>query len=366
MGQALHAVLDRAQEQRGIPGIAASVGFADGSRWAGGAGLADIAGGDEATPATRFAIGSITKTFVTALIMQLAEEAELTLDDRLARFLPDYPDASVITLRQLLSHRSGIYNYFENPAYNRQVFSQPKKAWSQQEILAFVRKPYFKPGTGYHYSNTNFVLLGLVAEAVTGQPLAKEIRRRFLDPLDLRDTHFQGEEPLPGSGAALGYLLLRGGHQGLHDGSRIVPNTSAATVAWAAGAMSSTVGDMARWATALYGGAVLAPESLAAMLEFQPRDAYGLGTRLAGFELQRAWGHTGSLRGFTSAMWYLPDVQMTVAVSTNLGRINPNAIVARLVRASFQRLGIPVVPAPTPSPPPAAGPSVVPATPAAP
>ncbi len=148
----------------------------------------------------------------------------------------------------------------------------------------------------------------------------------------------------------------------------MVPNTSVATVAWAAGAMSSTVGDLTRWASALYRGAVLAPDSLAAMLEFQPSHHYGLGTRLALFELQRAWGHTGSLRGFTSAMWYLPDVQMTVVVSTNLGRINPNAIVANLVRASFRRLGIPVVPAPTPPPSasPPAEPSGVGAAPPAP
>jgi D-alanyl-D-alanine carboxypeptidase len=356
MQAALQAQLDRSVELRHIPGLTAAVTFADGSRWTGAAGEAQLERSVAATPTTRFSIGSITKTFVSALILQLAEEGRLGLDDPLAGYVPDFPNAANITLRQMLSHRSGIYNYFENPAYNARVFSHPTKRWTVDEILSFVKAPYFAPGTGYHYSNTNYVLLGLVAEHVTGTSLASEIRHRFLDPLELMDTDFQGSEPLPRTGAAHGYLYLGGRHQGLWDGSPIVPNTSAVTVAWAAGAMSSTVGDLSRWADALYAGTVLKPDSLAQLFAFDPKSGYGLGARTGTIELQRIIGHTGSLRGFTASMWYFPDIQMTVVVETNLGRINPNAIVDALCRAAFRRLGIPIVPSPTPSPSPSGTP----------
>jgi CubicO group peptidase (beta-lactamase class C family) len=124
------------------------------------------------------------------------------------------------------------------------------------------------------------------------------------------------------------------------------------------------VRDLGRWATALYSGVVVTQDSLRQMLTFDPRSAYGLGTRTARFELSDAVGHTGSLRGFTSAMWYFPTEQMAVVVSTNLGRINPNAIVASLVRTAFRRLGHPIVP--TPSPSPGASPGASPAEPSAP
>lgn len=350
MATALQTLLERARDLRRIPGLAAMVTFPDGSTWTGAAGLAQLEEGVVATPTTRFSVGSITKTFVAALILQLAEEGRLGLDDPLGRTVPDFPNSQHITLRQLLSHTSGVYNYFENPAFNTRVFSQPAKRWTVKEILALVKAPYFAPGAGYHYSNTNFVLLGLVAEKVTGASLASEIRRRFLDPLELHDTAFQGSEELPRTTAAHGYLLLGGRYQGPWDGSPIEPDTSAVTVAWAAGAMTSSVADLSRWANALYAGAVLAPESLAAMLTFDRASGYGLGTRTDTFELQRAVGHTGSLRGFTNAMWYMPDVRMTVVVSTNLGRINVNPIVGNLVRGAFRRLGIPIVPSATPKP----------------
>ena len=350
MRDALQGVLDRAKERRRIPGLAGSVVFADGSSWAGAAGLADVPKATEVTQNTRFAVGSITKTFVAALVMQLVEEQRIALEDPLSRYVPDFPNGAKITLRQLLSHRSGIYNYFESSEYNSRVFRQPAKVWTVKEILGLVKKPYFAPGTGFHYSNTNYVLLGMVIEQVTGEKLAAEIRDRFLEPLELHDTYLQGAETVPKTGAAHGYLLSKGRPQGLSDGSPIVPNTSAVTVAWAAGAMSSTVRDLARWATALYTGVVVTQESLQQMVSFDTTYAYGLGTRTARFELSTAWGHTGSLRGFTSAMWYFPKEQMTVVVTTNLGRINPNQVVGNLARASFRRLGIPIIPAPSPAP----------------
>ena len=320
-----------------IPGLSAAVILADGRRWTGASGRAELGPKPRSvTGDTSFVIGSITKTFVAALVLQLAEEGRLTLDDRLSRWLPKYPNAGNITLRQLLNHTSGLYNYFEHRDYERLVFRRPTHYWTVPEILSLVGRPYFPPGTSYHYSNTNYVLLGLVAEKASGGSLGTEIRRRFLRPLALRDTYFQGEERVPVR-AAMGYLYGGGTFHGLWDGSTSRPNRSAATVAWAAGAMVASAGDVATWAQSLYGGRVLQPASLAQMLRFGV-GGYGLGARLATIAGQPAWGHAGSLRGFTAAAWYLPRQQVTVSLTTNRGRILPSAIAASLAQTVFEYL----------------------------
>ena len=297
----LQLVLDSVRSRYPVAGLSGSVILPDGRSWTGASGHAELGASPRpATPRTSFVIGSITKTFVAALILQLAEEGALTIDDPLSRWLPTYPNARSISLRQLLNHTSGLYNYFEHPDYERLVFKRPTHRWTIPEILGLVEAPYFAPGRGYHYSNTNYVLLGLVAEKASGSSLGTEIRRRFLAPLGLRDTYFHGEEAVPVRGA-MGYLYSGGGRfSGLWDGTSYRPNRSAATVAWAAGAMSSSAEDVARWAAALYGGRVLRSTSLAAMLD-AGRYSYGLGARVTTLAGQHAWGHTGSLRGFTGA-----------------------------------------------------------------
>ena len=127
--------------------------FADGTSWTGSSGEAQISPSRRVTGATPFVVGSISKTFVAATILQLAEEGELALHDPLSRWLPDYPRASEIRIRHLLSHGSGVFNYFEHPAYNRSVFGEPRRTWTPNEILSTFRgAPYFEPGAGYHLS----------------------------------------------------------------------------------------------------------------------------------------------------------------------------------------------------------------------
>jgi D-alanyl-D-alanine carboxypeptidase len=338
LGDALQAVLDRVRSSYPVPGLQAAVIMPDGFMWTGASGRSEIGATARATTSeTSFVVGSITKTFMATLVVQLASEGRLSLDDPLSRWLPRYPNAAAITIRELLNHTSGIYNYFEHPKYEALVFKRPNHRWTTTEILSLTGKPYFAPGKGYHYSNTNYVLLGLIAEQITGRSLAAEIRRRFLTPLGMGHTHFQNEEPVPARGA-MGYLYNgNGSFKGLWDGSSERPNTSAATVAWAAGAMVSTAGDLATWTHALYGGEVLQPQWLTQMLSFGTY-GYGLGVRSVTIAGQPAWGHAGSLRGFTAATWYLPLQQVTVSVTTNRGRIDPNGIAARLAQAVWQEI----------------------------
>ena len=334
-GADLQAALDEHRTERDIPGIGAAVIFPDGSIWTGGSGDARLDPRQQAAGDTPFVVGSITKTFVTAAVMQLYDEGLLTLDEPISSWLPDYPNAANITVRHLLNHRSGIYNYFEHPTYDLQVFGTMRgHTWTPQEILdTFVREPYFEPGTDYRYSNTNFILLGLIVEDVTGQSVAEVLEERYFEPLGLDDTVFQGEASAPPS-AAHGYLLRTAGFNEISDGTDYRPTVSAATVAWAAGAIAGSARDMAIWGDALYGGHVVSPDSLAQMEDwtYYPRtdETYGLGTRSREFDGERMFGHTGSIRGFAAAMWHFKQPNMTIVTLTNRGRIDANPVIDAL------------------------------------
>ena len=194
--------------------------------------------------------------------------------------MPDYPRAKAITIKQLLGHRSGIFDYFAHPDYERKVFGRPHHHWSVPEILALRGPRYCEPNACFRYSNTNYVLLGQVVRKVTGKTPARLIRNRFLKPLGLTDTSFQGQEPI-GDWAAMGYWTKPNGYRSWADGTAYRPNTSAATVAESAGAMLASVRDVSDWQDALFSGDVLEPESLERMLRFDERSGYGLGMRRA-------------------------------------------------------------------------------------
>ena len=131
--------------------------------------------------------GSITKTFITSAVMELKEDGDLSIDDPLSKWVPDYPNAENITLAQLMSHTSGIFDYFQHPDYNLRVFDEPDHAWTAEEILTdFWRKPYCDPGTCYQYSNTNFVLLGMVVERETRRRAGRRAARALLRPARAR------------------------------------------------------------------------------------------------------------------------------------------------------------------------------------
>jgi D-alanyl-D-alanine carboxypeptidase len=336
----LQARLDRWRSSHGAPGVAAAVRLPDGSRWIGTSGTR-VANLDRPVFAgTPFAIASLTKTFVAALFLKLQEEGRLSLDDPIATWLPSWPRAKRITVRMLLNHRSGIHDYFANPRYEPRVFNRPRHRWRVGEILALTGPSYCLPDRCFRYSNTNYVLLGRIAKKVTGKSVAWNLRKRFLDPLGLRDTYFQGQERI-GKVPAKGYLATRTGFRGFADGSRFRPNTSAATVANAAGALVSSARDVSDWQDALLSGGVLQPESLAQMLALDRRSGYGLGMRYARLDGILGIGHGGSLRGFVSLMYRLHRQDIDVVVMTNLGRTNIQGLADRLTRVAMRHYGIP-------------------------
>jgi D-alanyl-D-alanine carboxypeptidase len=274
-----------------------------------------------------FDIASVGKTFTAALVLQLAEEGLLSLDDPLHTWLPAYPNIErTITIRQLLNHTSGIFDFVENDAYWDSVLGDPNKLWEPADVLALVREPYFSPGQGARYSSTNYILLGMIVEAVTGSTMAEQIRTRFLIPLGLTHTFWLGSGRISGE-IAHGHFDLDG--DGEIEDMASLPRTSIDSSKWACGAIASTAEDIARWADALYGGRILGPEAMEQMLSFYRPVAeapggplasgYGLGVQEFTAGEQRMWGHLGQYPGYMAAMLYVPAYRITVVVLINDG-----------------------------------------------
>jgi D-alanyl-D-alanine carboxypeptidase len=342
----LQRALNAARKSMVIPGVAATVILPDGRTWTGVAGDAVASTHTKVTPQTPFAIASVTKTFTAALILRLAQEGRLAISDPLSRWLPDYPNAARITLRMLLQHTSGLADFFQNPKFDALLNSSKRRVWTPEAVLPYVAKPAFAPGMGWGYSNTNYVLLGLVAERAGGAPWADQVRQDFLAPLGLASTYVQGVgipavPPAHANTMFIGY----GGRilpKDLSDGTLIVPFTSVTTAAFSAGSIASTSGDLARWAKALYDGDVLDPASKAAMLTFDPNIiryaalAYGLGVSRVKIDGRFvAYGHTGALNGTRAAIRWLPKQQVSVAVVFNRDLFTGDDVIRYLIAALY-------------------------------
>lgn len=342
--RALQKRLDQLRERHGVPGISVTILFPDGSSWVGVSGAADVASKAPVTTSTAFAIASVSKTFTAALVLALAQDGTIQLDAPVRSYLPDLKVNARITVRQLLDHTSGLRDYFFHPAIDRKLITDPRRRWDATDALKHVGKAYFKPGTGWHYSNTNYLVLGMLAERVAGAPLADQVRARFLEPLGLRHTWYQPTEEA-GADTAHGYRFASGAKDApaidLSDGSGLMPFTSVVTAAAGAGGFASNSTDLVRWARALYAGAVLSEASVDAMLGgisetelYQPRVPYGLGVQRLDLDGVPSFGHSGRLLGFRSAVRWLPDEDIAIAVLTNQSRTDPGIFVRALLKTA--------------------------------
>ncbi|HEV7809849.1 MAG TPA: serine hydrolase domain-containing protein, partial [Candidatus Limnocylindrales bacterium] len=332
----LQATLDATRAKLRIPGVSATVVFADGTRWTGVSGLADVPARRPVTPETAFALASVSKTFTSAVILELVGEGRLRLTDPAAGLLPAGLPIVLdrrITVAMLLNHTSGLADYFLNPRIDLALQRAPTRAWTPAMALRYVGKRLAVPGKAWHYSNTNYVLLGLIAERLTGRSLAAEIRSRILDPVHLSMTWYQAAEG--GLGAlAHGYRFVGSRPTAkpidLADGSGIAPFRSVVTAAAGAGSLAGTSGDLASWGRALYGGSVLGPAGTALLLSdfHKTRDyvagvVYGYGIQAASIDGHPSFGHSGRLLGFRSVVRHFPIDGITIAVLTNQSRADP-------------------------------------------
>ncbi|MFE6050569.1 serine hydrolase domain-containing protein [Kitasatospora sp. NPDC056446] len=322
-----------------LPGTIAGV-REDGDTWSAAVGVADTATGRPRSPRERFRIGSVTKTFTATVVLQLQAEGRLGLDDTVERWLPGtVPDDGIhrpgITIRQLLNHTSGLYSYDDDPQMIRLLASPDFMAhrydtYRPEDLvrLAVSHPRLFDPGEKPQYSNTDYLLAGMVIAKVTGRPYGEEIEQRIIRPLGLSAT------TLPGTAAglprphALGYSKLFGGSKTPLETTELNPSW-----AGAAGEMISTTADVGRFYSALMRGKLLPQAELDEMVPADGAPGLGIGsvTLACGVTL---WGHTGGIHGSS-----------TVAVTTRDGRhtavFNTNADWAdgerRLAEAEFCR-----------------------------
>ena len=349
LGVRLQATLDRVRAKLAIPGVSVTILLPGGASWSGVSGLADIGTKTPVTADTTFAFASISKTFTSALILQLVGEGRLQLTDRARDHLPKLRFAvdRRITVAMLLDHTSGLADYFLNPKIDRPLQSRPSAAWTAERALAFVGKRVAPPGGRWFYSNTNYLLLGLIAERVTGQSLADAVRVRLLEPMKLHRTAVQPDDS-GGGPLAHGYRFsgakITAKAIDLDDGSGFAPFRSVVTAAGGAGGMAGTSGDLAQWARALYGGDVLGPQGTALLLSsfsrttgYVPGVAYGYGVQALSVDGHPSLGHSGRFLGFRGVVRTFPIDGLTIAVLTNQSRADPGVIVRQLLAVTLPR-----------------------------
>ncbi len=339
----LQRKLDQLRTKASLPGVSVAILWDDGRSWVGASGAADVAGDRPVTSDSAFALASISKTFTAAVVLELVDEGQLSLDAPVAPLLPAYSLNRRITLRMLLDHTSGLPDFFLNHRIDAQLQGAPGATWTPLRSWSLVTGKRPKPGTVWAYSNTNYLLLGEIVRKVTGHPLATEIRERLLDPLGLSNTWYQVAER-PRAPLTTGYRVVIGGKGNVRDVAvsapgDVMPFRSVITAAGGAGSIASTALDTARWMQAFAGGHVLSPTMQRAMLAdvantraLQARIPYGLGIQEVTIAGHRALGHSGRYLGFRNVVRYLPTEGVTIAVLTNQGAYDPARIAQALLR----------------------------------
>jgi D-alanyl-D-alanine carboxypeptidase len=307
----------------GVPGAVALA--RDGRRVIRVASGVESFGGPRVRVTDRFRIGSLTKTFTAVLVLQLTRRHRLSLDDSVERWLPGLvPNGQAITIRQLLSHTSGLFDYTVDTeaTFGPFLAGERDHIWAPRELvaIALAHPPNFPPGAAWDYSNTGYILLGLIIEAATHRSYERVLRKRILEPLRLRQTTLDTHGAIAGR-YAHGYSRLLSPTQQLEDVSDLSPSWG-----WAAGALVSTAGDVARFYDALLHGHLLRPRELAQMQATVsmgvPGENYGLGlwetsTMLISprpLACGPARGHDGDIFGYHADAFVRADGRRTVVL----------------------------------------------------
>lgn len=309
----LQRTIDSLVASAGIPGAVVGVQVAGGAQFVIASGADDVVARTMMNPANRFRVGNITKTMVATIALQLADEGKLALDDTIAKWLPlVVPNADRTTVRQLLAHTSGIPDYTDHPAFDSSLMANPGRVWTAKETIALAVQmpPSFPPGAPgkWEYSNTNYVVLGLLLETVAGEPIGLQLQRRIFDRLGLSSTYFATTTATPAP-FSRGYVEISG--VPVVDVSGLVSPTAAG----AAGVVVSNLRDLMVWSPALASGTLLSPAMQREMSTVVPASG-GIGYAL-GVESFAQWvGHSGETPGYEAIMFTRPGVG-TIVVLTN-------------------------------------------------
>ncbi|MGE1127581.1 serine hydrolase domain-containing protein [Bacillus wiedmannii] len=329
--------------QLGAPGILAKASN-NGKTSSYTAGVADLSTKKPMKSDYRFRIGSVTKTFTATTVLQLVGENRVKLDDSIEKWLPGLIqgngyDGNQITIRQLLNHTSGIAEYLKSKDAD---IMNAKKTYTAEEIvkIGLSLPPDFSPGKGWSYSNTGYVILGMLIEKITGNSYAEEIENRIIEPLDLSNTFLPGNSPvIPGKNHARGYVKIEGTSE-LKDITYYNPS-----LANAAGDMISNADDLNKFFSSLLGGKLLKERELKEMLTTVPvegkevGDGYGLGiyeTKLPNGV--SVWGHGGGIPGYMTFAGGVIGGKHTFAVNVNsLGPVDILTQFNKMMQIEFKK-----------------------------
>ncbi|WP_187437845.1 serine hydrolase domain-containing protein [Actinomadura decatromicini] len=287
-------------------------------------GVSDKATGAPMDHRLLFRIASVTKTFTSTVVLQLAAEGRLSLDDTVEKWLPGVVDAngndgSRITVRQLLAQTSGLNEYVRDP----RITGDPGRVWQPAELVAIAleKPPVHDPGKGWNYANTNYTLAGMIIEKVTGRPVGTEFQRRLFTPLRLRHTSY------PGGSTAFPGPYVHGYYHDYGDVSTLVNPSSGGT----AGALISTVDDVAKFHRALFTGRLLPAAQMREMRTVRPVnddgviEDYGLGVARIKFSCGYGWGHDGGFPGYRTWTYTSADGRRQAIITYNASDLENGA-----------------------------------------
>jgi D-alanyl-D-alanine carboxypeptidase len=333
----LDAAVQHVMREADVPGVTVGVWTPGQRDYVRSFGVANKATGQQMSPDLYMRIGSETKTFTVTAVLQLVDQGKVSLDDPVGKYLDGVPNGDRITLRDLAGMRSGLFNYSEDTGFFKALTSDPQRAFTPQQLLAYAfRHPVmFRPGEKFYYSNTNLILLGLLVEKESGQPLGDYLEQHVLGPAGMSHTSFPAGNEFPAPHAQ-GYTN--------QTATGKVEETAGwnPSWGWAAGAMISDLDDLHTWArTVATGvfpdgttmvGAAVQKQRLATPSTGIRGAGYGLGI----FDVQGWIGHNGSLPGYESLTIYLPSTRTTVVVLLNTdigykGDIEPSTLFGQAV-----------------------------------
>src|SRR6266487_3352256 len=302
--QKLRAILDEDVNLLKVPGVQAFVLTSDGKTWSGTSGTIDLARYEFMQQDDILRVGSVTKTFTAVIILKLVEEGCLSLDDPISKWFPDFPNAEEITIRHLLNHTSSIPEIIPKVLMKSII---PSTYWKPEELLNIIAQDEssFTPHGVFAYSNTNYILLGLITEKISGKLFTQQLHEQIIDPSNLKHTYFIPYEQNPVN-LVPGFDRDLSSFPGMLDISK--ENTIWATAAFTSGALASTADDLGVFFERLFAGALLSPSTMSEMTRFvsasnpgfSEQNGYGLGLMRLEVDGQELVGHVGEFMGSTA------------------------------------------------------------------
>ena len=325
----LQVKLDEWHKAGSFPGATLGVVLANGESFGLAVGFSDREAKKQMTPGDRMLAGSVGKTFAAATALQLIKEGKIGLDNKIEKYLGSepwfsrLPNAKDITVRELMNHTSGLVRYEFKEQFTKDLTANPDKVWKPAELVAYLlgEKPPFEAGKGWDYSDTNYIVLGMIIERVTGRKFYDEVNRRLIQPLNLTDTIPQDGPRL--KGVSQGYAGPNnpfGGTDAMIVNGKFVINPQ---FEWTGGGYDSTAQDLARWAKMIYEGKAFSPDLLPQVLDgvsapmLGRETKYGLGVIIRKTTAGTSYGHGGFFPGYMTDVMYFPEHKVALAVQVN-------------------------------------------------